>query len=1379
MKTVIDILQYQATFNPNHLAISDAIKTFSYSQINNISNNIASHLNASGIGSGSRVALVGTRDAVMFVMLYGILRSGAAAVVIGSEVGEGEGKRQFDAAKVNALIRNGAIFLDITAENVFLSEDLLYTSKREQYLDVNIKPSDIAYLSFTSGSSGRPKAVIVTHSNVVHYAEGLRQRLNYSYDEHLSTAHVTTLAADLGHTSWLIALLTGGCVHVIDDATARDAERFWAAIKYNKISLVKMTPSHFAALLEEFPKNTFPIQTLILGGESLSRSFAIRLFRERIVLRLVNHYGPTETTIGATCFITNAEKDLPSDEVTVPIGTAIGDAYFFLEKGENEEIAELFIGGSGVSKGYFERFDETKRSFKTINNNMMYKTGDQCRQRSDGNLVFLGRKDQLVKVSGYRLDLAEIEYAVATCDEVEAVFIIPRATSDGNRLVAAIRLSEKINEKESLEKIRLQLRNKLPLYAIPAPIIVMDSFPLNANGKVDRDFLKSIIEERVFCQNQKSNNNLSQNKPDYQLFEKKKILAHQIATLWSESLSISNISIESDFFAFGGDSILAMRTVSLIRRLGGKAKIADVYTFPTPSSLATNSYQQEKKTLDENENLSIELVELRASQRWFFNQGFSNEDHWNQTLLLHCGMRIDPIVLCRVIDKLIRMYPTLCSPVFSDGVRYNRNDFILSNLVSFSYLEDHESIREISDYCSELNLSLDIGAGLLFRCHLFRGSNDVDDRLLFVAHHLVMDGISWRIFLDEFACIYREFLLGEFSIEKSFNSYYDLVAKTQRGSLSKNLEKNTLLRSKQDTHSLRTPCTFSWNLDSENTSKLCEIFGRGRKLEAFLLSAFILGLQSMKEEQTNLLIDVEDNGRDKEDTELFSCLGWFTTLRRVKFAYSNLSIKSLLIEVEAFLEEIKPVPMDFFQNQAPYVFNFLGSFQLPDEPLLDWSIAKEYPGQARDFISDPMGNICLTTRIINNKLIADIVYRPSEISNTKAKQVANQWWKEVTSVVKKNTIEDQNPLLLSVSGIPWRSEQIHIPVSSRSTKQPHVLLLGATGYLGSHILNELLDGNARVSCLVRAESDDAAMMRLYCEKGVCAVAGNLTLKGLGLSEAASSKLSDVDIVINAAADVHLFAATGELERTNVNGVQRLLSWIEDIRRPVKIHHVSTLSIAGRIDDGRTHNFSESNLFIGQKFITQYEKSKFDAERLVQNWSRKGWQSYIYRTSHIAANSNTGAFQKNISENRIYQMIRGYLIAREAPKRPNTYIAFSYVDTVASAISTIALSTNIAPGVYHIETPYKIGHDELIEMLKKLGYVIDINTFQNIDDINNMHTYTANSWAEIQDRGIEFRNHLTLKTLQRLGITFEFPTQEWLSRTINWGIKSGFFPSPEK
>ncbi|MGA4837654.1 AMP-binding protein [Streptomyces sp. G45] len=1394
--TLPDLLLRNALRHPDRRALSDGTRVLDHRGLDAATARIAHRLALLGTERGDRVALLGPRDARMCALLYGVLRAGAVAVLVDPGWSPRDVHRRLDAVKVRHVLTTTP---DLCAPESYRTErvdvDALAASDPAEPAAAPpgtspCAPDDLAYLSFTSGSSGEPKAVAVTHANAVHYALALRDRLGLGDTDAPCVAHVTTLAADLGHTSWLLALATAGSVHVVPDAQARDPEAFWASLREAGVSVVKTTPSHLTALLAGRPPDAPALGTVLLGGEALPRSLAARLLQDKVAERVANHYGPTETTVGATCFVAATVADLPADEPTVPIGTAIGETELRLASTAvppaghalpDAAEGELHIGGRGVSAGYFGRPYETARRFIAYEGRRMYRTGDVCRRRPDGNLVFVGRSDRQVKVRGFRVDPAEIERAMEEFPGVGQGAVIVRATPAGNQLLAAVRLTDGRADDEAddtLAALHAHLHDRLPGYSVPQPVLALPELPFGANGKLDRARLSAVVSGLIEsrARTARPEPSASARPADRSAAS----LAHALCELWADALGLPVVDPHADVLGLGGDSILAMRTIAFLRRRGHRVAFEDFYDHPTPTRLAAVATSSRRLPQPRTEALAAEPRQLAPAQRWLFRQPVDEPRHWNQSVLLRCRERVDAAALGRAVEAVLHRHSALRRPLGPGGPGPLRPAADL-DAVSHSRIRAAQAPADVvGAVCTELHRGLDPEAGRLLRVHLFAGGPGVDDRIALIAHHLVVDGLSWRVLLDDLAAAYRAALAGERPELPPTADFYAWAAAAPQGATAPPPGAPRL--PVDDATSGTAPATLVWSLDERATGRLLARHGRAQRLEAVLLAAFADATLAWSG-QPRLGVEVETHGRetDGDAGQYLDTVGWFTAVKWLAVdAGGTADAAARVSGVEDLIRRAPQLPMDVEGVRPEAAFNFLGTFRLPDEPSLRWSVADEQAGVARCATGDSLYRLRLTARIVDGRLITDLVYAWPRLSHGSAERIVAAFSRAVAAAADAEpapyarAAQSTSGQLLHTGAVP-RGPQNHWSV----VREPvPVLLTGATGYLGGHVLGELVERGARVTCLVRGDSDADAARRLG---GADVVAGDITAEGLGLSPAGLARAREAQVVVHAAADVRLVASPADLERTNHTAVRRLLHWIDTHTPDARFHHVSTLAVAGEVE-GPARRFSEADLRIGQGFRTPYERVKFRAEETVRAWASSGGQAFVHRSGHIAAHSRTGAFQRNVGDNRVYQTVRGYVLAGAAPSRPSTTFEFSHVDTVAAGIAALATHPYAAPGVYHVESPHTVAHDDLVGWLARHGYPVRLTddaafaaALARAERRHPTVARLASTWSQLGDRNVVVDSAWTQSVLDRLGVRFAEPTAEWWSAALSWAADVGFLP----
>ncbi|MFD4655584.1 AMP-binding protein [Kitasatospora sp. NPDC058444] len=1449
-RSLPELLAHFARAHPDRPALGDGIRSFDYRTVDAAADRIAARLAAAGTGRGDRVALVGPRDARMLVLLYGVLRSGAAAVLADPDWSAADLARRLASVRVARVLATegglGGEVVDVAAGRAAEAEagtvrdvgagavtdagavtgvadgkaaDVAALSA-SAWVAPEVRGEDLAYLSFTSGSSGEPKAVAVTHANAVHYARALAGRLDLTEADAPCAAHVTTLAADLGHTAWLLALATGGSVHLVPDREVRDPEAFWASLRRARVDVLKTTPSHLTALLEGRPADSPPLHTVLLGGEPLPRPLAATLLDGGTTARLANHYGPTETTVGATCLLVTSARHLPAEEPTVPIGTGIGEVRLTVVDAAGRavpdgSVGELLIGGRGVTAGYYGRPDETARGFVRHDGQLVYRTGDLCRRRADGDLVFLGRVDRQVKIRGYRVDLAEVERAMDGHPGVARSAALLRETALGNQLIGVVSLlgrAEGPEREERLEELRAHLRDRLPGYSVPQPILVLPRFPVGPNGKLDRQRLAGLAAELIEARAE--SNGVEPGGSAWSDAEPSGSAgsgpAGEIARFWAGALGLPAVGPRTDVLSLGGDSILAMRTIAFLRRSGLRVAYEDFYRHPTAEGLAAAAVPAAPSLPTPRGGTG--RYQLAPAQRWLYRQRSLREPrHWNQSVLLRCRTTVHPEALSAAVSAVLERHPALRRPVTPDGCGELR---AVADLDPVSFSRIPYAAGEIADtvagVCTELHRSLDPSAGRLLRAHLFTGPPGTDDRLALIAHHLVVDGLSWRILLDDLAHTYRAVLDRKPADLPPTADFYAWAAVSSPGVSSPGVSSpadscptvsspegepvpeepavgepaaapaavGESLLGEPAAGELQEPGVLSWALDPEATSRLIARHGAGAGLEAVLLAAFA-GAVTADRGHPRLAVEVETHGRDAggDEGEFLDTVGWFTAVKHI-----GLDAGATPDAVARRLREAPVRPMDASGERPAVGFNFLGTFRLPEEPALDWTVAAEQAGTARCAGGDPLYELRLTARVVEQRLVADLVYGRPGLPHPAAERITARFARTVAAEARAPEAAPPVRSPFSTSG-----QLLHpgvVPTARTRVREPaRVLLTGATGYLGRHLLADFLRRGAEVTCLVRAADDAEALKRIGAGAAgpARALAGDIDRDGLGLSPAGLELARGAHLVVHAAADVRLVASPDELERTNHTAVRRLLDWVGENAPDARVHHVSTLAVAGGVD-GPPRRFSEADLEIGQHFRTPYERTKYRAERAVRAWAGRGHAVYLHRSGHIAAHSWTGAFQANAGDNRIYQLIRGYLLAGAAPSRPDTAFAFSYVDTVAAGIAAIALDPYAAPGAYHVETPHAVPHDELVRWLSWHGHRVRLTDEEGfaaaLARAERRHPTAARvaaAWAAQEERRVLVDSAYTTAVLDRLGVRFAAPTPQWWSAALTWAAEAGYLP----
>ncbi len=550
-KSLHRLFEEQAAETPDLPALRDEKVAFTYAELNAAANRLAHTLSARGVRANVPVGLLMERSSATIVGMLGILKAGGCYLPLLPDHPKARLLHQLSETGASIVVSDekcAGLLPDFAGATIRFDGNGDASSENPQ---ANAGPEDLIYVMYTSGSTGTPKGVAVRHRNVVNYSSFIQSRVG---GRGLNFATVSTLAADLGNTCIFPALISGGCVHVIGYETAMSGELFAKYSAAHALDILKITPSHLKTLLDAAGASVLPRRFLISGGEALSWS----LYRtiQETGCKVINHYGPTETTIG--CCIFDGERNVSEWEpATVPIGKPIGNAEVYILDGSQSlplgVAGELCVGGEGVAQGYFDQPVETARVF--VQNpfgkpgELIYRTGDLARFLPTGDVEFLGRIDQQIKIRGFRVEPAEVEAAVRRHPAVRQAVIAAEQDASAEKILVAYVAA---NKRIEMAEWRSFLRDYLPDYMFPARVVTIDALPLTPNGKIDFRSLAALrlSEEAAGQQSMTAPRNATEEK---------------VAAIWREVLRTDRVGINDNFFEMGGHSLLATQIIARIR----------------------------------------------------------------------------------------------------------------------------------------------------------------------------------------------------------------------------------------------------------------------------------------------------------------------------------------------------------------------------------------------------------------------------------------------------------------------------------------------------------------------------------------------------------------------------------------------------------------------------------------------------------------------------------------------------------------------------------------------------------------------------------------------------------------------------------------------
>ncbi|TBV11939.1 non-ribosomal peptide synthetase [Phytopseudomonas dryadis] len=742
--SVVELFLREVARVPDKPAVVAEGIELSYRELHVRSDRLAAGLRARGVGAEQCVGLMAERSVHSIVAFLAAFKAGAVLVPVDPGLPAPRQRQMFTdcgirvllSASVNpaAVLPKGTPWLPIDTDAA--TSDWMPTARP--------MAGQAAYVVHTSGSTGQPKGTVVSHGALAHYIENILAHLPWRAVD--KVAMVSTLAADLGYTLLFGALCSGRTLHLLDSHTATDAQAMADYFQAHGIDALKIVPSHLAALLQgDGATALLPRHCLILGGEASSGGLLARIRALAPDCQVINHYGPTETTVGVL-----AGSVAPGSE-QVALGQVLGgNCAWLLDAGlalaVAGQAAELYLGGPSLARGYLGRPGATAERF--VPNPLgepgqrLYRTGDQVQWR-EGALYYRGRVDEQVKIRGYRLEPGEVSAALLALEGVAEAATLAVATASGPQLVAYVVAREGQSGEHLPEHWRAQLARRVPDYMVPWRIVVLGALPITANGKLDR---KALPAPQSLPQ-------VSQSLPVSDL-------EMRLAAIWEQVLNVAPIGREQNFFELGGDSIVSIQMVSRARQAGIHFSARQLFQHQTLAALARVATLAGTVTRIDQAPASG-TTPLLPIQKAFLQAAIAQPQHWNQSVWLDLGREVDGQRLEAALQALVAHHDAL-RLAFSDSSGHWQGEFqplatlqarwARRPLLRHAGTQAEDALEALAD---EAQRSLDLTRGELLRGVLLTLDNG-GQRLFLAIHHLVVDGVSWRVLIEDLALLYRE-----------------------------------------------------------------------------------------------------------------------------------------------------------------------------------------------------------------------------------------------------------------------------------------------------------------------------------------------------------------------------------------------------------------------------------------------------------------------------------------------------------------------------------------------------------------------------------------------------------------------------------------------
>ncbi|GIP23203.1 non-ribosomal peptide synthetase [Paenibacillus sp. J22TS3] len=1005
--TVLDLFRVQARKHPGHIAVSWDEGEMTYGElwekVHLVSSVLAAKLN---IQSGAApVAIRMSHSPELIIAIWAVIKAGAAFVPIAIDTPR---------SRVEYILRDSeAVYMlsDEDAEEwgvpvIHIPALLSRLDNREEL--PKVVPSgcsvfDPAYIIYTSGSTGEPKGVRIRHLSLANYITWAGSVYPKSDDDVF--AFYSSLSFDLTLTSLFVPLTSGRQLRIYPP---RNHEYTLSRIlQENKATVIKLTPSHLALLPDRQHPNAV-LHTLIVGGESLKTSLAARI-QERFgpSLSIYNEYGPTEATVGCMVHLFNSVSDQDS---AVPIGIPAANANLYvLDKYQQMlppgAVGELYISGCGVADGYIHQHELTAERFLPDpfkEGSRMYRTGDRVRLGEGYLMHYLGRHDDQVKIRGYRIEPAEIEHAILGLGGIRDAVVFTAGEDQHAELLAWV-----VSGEEEAAGIRQELLGKLPAFMIPDRIIAVSEIPLTSNGKADKQQLLQMVHggQRTW-------------ESRYEASTYSDHLLSAIRTV----LENDQIGLEEQFFQLGGDSIKAIQVSSLLKSQGLDLNPAVILDYPLIKDMLPHLKQD---FCTEEQGPAEGEVVPAPIQSWFLDQQFENPDYYLQSIMLEVADGISAGVLADGLKTLIRHHDSL--RLYYDAERkklfYNNNlpldDFTIEVMQVNAQSKEEQDIeleQKLTSFKGQIRLS-DPTSPLIKTCLiLYPGRKR---RLLLAAHHLCIDGVSWRILLED--------------LERLIGTRQPLPPKTtsfQRWSKALVERSLPIFQSEIDwwrhngegetpplpkTDGYQKPfrsgcCKQKISFNTEDTTAILR--GHSDMTAAELMQVSLVMAWHDAFPCKELTMWLEGHGREAlfADLNISRTVGWFTSLYPVKFELE--SVRGEYETSRSILRRLKQVPhrgvgygvLAYSLNQIPLaepqiVFNYLGEFSQLEEGI--FRIVNEASGP--DVAPENHFPFLLEMNaiVMNRQLQIELTYSPASLDADRMEQLVCSYQSKLLNLLQE------------------------------------------------------------------------------------------------------------------------------------------------------------------------------------------------------------------------------------------------------------------------------------------------------------------------------------------------------------------------------------------
>ena len=908
--SLIARLEEVAQTFPTRVAVSDGSDELTYQQLWKLIQQRAGQLATAGISQGQRIGIMQEWDNQLIINIAAALMLGAAYVPIEPSAPKQRIKYICEDAQLDVIVIANDIIDKLPQSTRCITISELNEYETQQVQHCLAAPHSPAYMIYTSGTTGKPKGVPVTHSNVMSLFDGCDKRFTFSECDIWTLFH--SYAFDFSVWEIWGALLHGAQLVVVPYWVSRDTEAFHGLLQEKSVTVLSQTPSAFAllnAVDEKSDRRVSSLRYVVFGGEALER-YNVASWSERNPQSpdFINMYGITETTVHVSFH--QVDINATEQDNQVPIGSALPHLGVVVTDFYGAPLppyvpGEMRVFGAGVTGQYWKRPQLSGEKFVADPlTGLCYRSGDLAWYDESGVLNYGGRYDEQVKLRGFRIELGEIENQLLAMQQVNQACVVVTQSASGQQQLAAY-LS--LTSPTSVESITAGLQNSLPHYMVPTAFTVLDELPLTMNGKIDKAALKQLNIEPVSCEAkpiQKAAEQQPENKTQT-----------DVLAVWKSALKLDVVAKDDNFFSLGGDSILSLQVVSGLRNMGYQLSPRDLFEHPSVEKLAAKLELADLQVpVEAGADVSVNTA-LHPIQHWFFEQGLPSQSHWNQAQLFAVNGELDRVALGNAVAMLSAQHPVLHS-------RFSQLEGEWVSEVggrTDAVLVSHEGGVSESQWevvSSGYQAGLDISQGDNWRVVLLADEQG-QTYVLILVHHLIIDGVSWRILLEDLWQCYEGARKGEQVSLTSTAPYSQwsgwLASQTaafahERDYWAGHEHGFTLNGQTNDSrNSYGAQAQVKATLDKVQTKVLLERLPMSQRaqINEVMVSALV-DVLCQWQGTTQCSVMLEGHGRDSEfgGPDVSRSLGWFTSLYPQHFALQGADIGARLRHVRAQLKRV-------------------------------------------------------------------------------------------------------------------------------------------------------------------------------------------------------------------------------------------------------------------------------------------------------------------------------------------------------------------------------------------------------------------------------------------------------------------------------------------